>query len=459
MQLRQVVEGLASRLGALSIPWTRRVKAVVGICITCVLFLLTGWYPHEDTHSRHSADRTTRSSWIRRGVDLSDPEAPFIRWPLARVCEETRWIPGLVFICDNNSGGIGNIRNYILTCIRYGIEAGATGLVMPQIESRSEQNLANLFRGYKPFDYFFDTNHFRRELTGSCPQITLYNDVESIPHANGTKVEKITPRDYGLRGGCSPKDLNRHSDLFGLRFHGWLSETQNLFAIPPVNTRHPRLIRFNWGVQWDYPVWKDGPEFANTFGGLLVFRRDILQLGKQVNQAMRQFTASYDRRRRFIGMHLRTENDILKFWTTYDTQSAAYIRAMMRGGFRAAYLATGNSTEAEKFKMLAARHNLQVVTKHDLIKSRPESAKLLKSLTWDQQALIDFIVLLYSDFFVGVSPSSFSINIAGKRHLKMEGIYARPWKVGKEGDGRSNLVGQYKSYWEDWLFMFDSLWP
>lgn len=74
---------------------------------------------------------------------------------------------------------------------------------------------------------------------------------------------------------------------------------------------------------------------------------------------------------------------------------------------------------------------------------------------------MDFVVLLHADWFVGASPSSFSINVALKRHLGGgEGLHTRPWRVGsEEGDGRSWLVGRYGNYWEDWLFMYDSLWP
>lgn len=40
--------------------------------------------------------------------------------------------PGLVFMCDNNFGGIGNIRNFIFTCVRYEFDAGATDIIPPK---------------------------------------------------------------------------------------------------------------------------------------------------------------------------------------------------------------------------------------------------------------------------------------------------------------------------------------
>jgi hypothetical protein len=398
-----------------------------------------------------------------RKIDLSDAEAPFIGWPLARVCGETEWTDGLVFICDNNSGGIGNIRNYILTCVRYAIEAGATGLVMPQIRTRSDKNLADIMQEYRGFDYFFDTDHFRTSLTTHCPRMTIYDNPWSIPDFKEPyRPEMITPRpEFGSRGGCDERDLNRHTDLFGVRFRQWLLDKAEQLDMPPTSLSQPRVIRLNWGVQLEYPVYRDGPEFAATFGGLLRFRKDILQLGRRTVEALRQFsstTGPVTATGRFAGFHLRTESDALSTWPSFENQSMAYLREAATRGFKVAYLATGNGTEAYKFTERAwSQHNMVVKTKHDLL-GHSEDLKALEALTWDQQALIDFIVLLASDFFVGVNPSSFSINVALKRHLQMEGLYTRPWKVGRE-DGRSLLVGRFERYWDDWLFMYDSIWP
>lgn len=395
-------------------------------------------------------------------VDLSKADAPFISWPLERVCNEsTTWAPGIVFVCDNNSGGIGNIRNYILTCFRYAIEAGATGIVLPQIRTRSEKDLSNLMLEYQGFDYFFDEEHFRQSLNTACPQITLYDSTDDIPHApDPYKAEKITPRNFGKRGGCDKRELNKHTGRFDKQFWEFIKNTTEEFHLPPPSFQTPRIIRFNWGVQWDWPVFRDGPEFVATYGGLLRFRKDILALGYRVVTYMRQFSDDQGGYRAFAGLHLRTESDALSRWPKFDEQSGAYLEQAAAMDFKAAYLATGNKTEARKLTTAAAeQYGMAVVTKHELLKDHPSDLEALEALTWDQQALIDFILLLECDYFLGVSPSSFSMNVAGKRHLKAEGLYTRPWRIGGDGDGRSWLIGSYEKYWEDWLFMFESLWP
>ncbi|KAI0892736.1 hypothetical protein F4806DRAFT_479031 [Annulohypoxylon nitens] len=391
-------------------------------------------------------------------VDLSAPDAPFVGWPLQRVCNEATWVQGLIFICDNNSGGVGNIRNYIHTCIRYGLEAGATGFVMPKIRKRNETDLADLFTDYLPFNYMFDEKHFKYAFSTNCPQITIYDDIKDIPGV-GSKpnIEHITPKKFGNREGCDFRDQNRHTDRFGDRFRKWLNDSKG-GQRPPSQTR-PRLIRFNWGVLWDWQIYRDGPEFANTFGNILRFNDQILRLGKTTLKRMHAYAeANGVKNGRFLGVHLRTESDALGFWPSYNTQTEAYLKQATARGFEVAYIATGDSLEAQNFAGAAIEMaQMRVVTKADLLDD--EDLDELDSLSWDQQGLIDLIVLLGSDYFVGAMPSSFSIYTAMKRHLRTEGLYTRPYKVGTEGDGLSYLVGNYEKYWEGWLYMWDGMWP
>lgn len=394
-------------------------------------------------------------------IDLSDPDAPFVGWPLRRVCDETTYTDGLVYICDNNSGGIGNVRNYIQTCLRYAIEAGATGLVVPKIRKRSESDLADLFTSYLPLSYMFDEEHFKDAWRTYCPRMKLYENVIDVPNYPKTldgrpRIEEIAPKDYGNRKGCDWKDQNRHTDRFGDTFRSWLGNATN--GVPP-SREHPRLIRFKWGVLWDWQIWKDGPEFATTFGHVLRFNSQIRDLGRTALANMRSFARNQGAKGgEFLGVHLRTENDAMNFWPVYDVQAQGYLRKAQEGKYRSSYLATGNITEAYKFEKQAMDvAKMKVLTKQDLLTGNDLEA--LNALTWDQQGLVDFIVLLGSTYFVGTMPSSFSVYMTLKRHLKTGGLYTRPYKAGTDGDGYSYLVGRYEQYWEDWLFMFDGMWP
>ncbi|KAI0404528.1 hypothetical protein F4802DRAFT_220322 [Xylaria palmicola] len=390
-------------------------------------------------------------------VDLSQPDAPFVGWPLKRLCDETTWVEGLVYICDNNSGGIGNIRNYIQTCIRYALEAGATGLTIPQIRKRSERDLADLFTDFLPFSYMFDEQHFRDAFNTNCPQITLYDNITDIPGVGeAPKINKITPKDFGNRESCDPWDQNRHTDRFGPTFRRWLQNEKHGHA---PTKEHPRLIRFNWGVLFDWQIYRDGPELAATFGGILKLDDKFLRLGKKTLEKMQAFArADGAKDGAFLGIHLRTESDALGFWPHYDMQSETYMEQARKLGYQTAYLATGNLTEADKFIDGAIEMaQMRIVTKTDLLSD--DELDELEALSWDQQGLIDYVVLLGSEFFMGVQPSSFSVHVAMKRHLRTGGLYTRPYKTGTEGDGLSYIVGNYDKYWGNWLFLWDGMWP
>jgi hypothetical protein len=446
----------------------RRNITIPTICIVLLLAVWSirlpgglGWASSENAQ-KGPPKSVSGPSTEHTAVDLSDPDAPYIGWPLQRVCAETTYVPGLVYICDNNSGGIGNIRNYIQTCLRYALDAGATGLVVPRIRKRSDSDLAELFTEYLPFSYMFDEEHFVNAFETNCPNIKIYRKINDIPNApkndkGEIDVQEIVPKDYGDRGGCDWKDQNRHTDRYGDRFRAWLNKSEN--GTPP-SKEHPRLFRFKWGVLWDWPIWRDGPEFATTFGHILKFNKEILRLGRTAVSNMHFYakTTGGASEGDFLGVHLRTESDAMGFWPTYDTQASGYLRKAKEQEFKVAYLATGNATEAEKFEAEAKESaDMLVVTKQDLLVGKDLDS--LNSMTWDQQGLVDFVVLLASTYFVGTMPSSFSVYMTMKRHLKTGGLYTRPYKSGTEGDGLSFLVGRYEQYWEDWLFMFDGMWP
>ncbi|CAK7211834.1 hypothetical protein SEUCBS140593_001298 [Sporothrix eucalyptigena] len=436
-------------------PSRLRLAYIYSVAAILVLLLFVSLH---ESGRLPSISRLTTSAG--RHTDLSLPDAPFVSWPLVRLCQNTKWTPGIVFACNNNSGGIGNIRNFVLTCLRYAIAAGATGFVLPQIETRSEKDLAHLFGGRQPFSYFFDTVHFTRNLQEACPAITVYDDIESIPHLVDRRAEPLQPKGLGLRRGCDERDLNRHTDMFRTKFDEMVEQSAQEFHLSSVTARHPRLFQPVWGVQWEWPVAKDGPAFTNTFGGLLRLREDILELGKETIAVMTKIAEGGQ----FAGAHLRTESDALSFWPTFEKQTAEFMKTLSEKKLVSIYIATGNATEAAKFQLQAERRGSRVWTKDKLLQQQPTLQQRLQALTWDQQALVDLIVLLNCNFFLGVSPSSFSMTIAAKRHLAMEDgnggiVYTQPWPVNNQGDARSRLVGNYSHYWDDWLFMYDALWP
>lgn len=51
-------------------------------------------------------------------------DGPFDPVPIQEVCANKTWNDNLTIVCGAPQGGIGNVRNVFLTCVRYAIEAG-----------------------------------------------------------------------------------------------------------------------------------------------------------------------------------------------------------------------------------------------------------------------------------------------------------------------------------------------
>jgi hypothetical protein len=389
-----------------------------------------------------------------------DFNGEYVGWPLERVCNETKYQPGLVFMCDNNSGGVGNIRNFILTCVRYAIDAGATGIILPKIQRRSETDLANIFTtSLQPFEYFFDEEHFRYALGTHCPRLTIYNETVDIPNSqNKTEIKDFYPKDLNSPDGGDTRGRNRHLDMFRTKLDKWLSGTNRA---PKVEK--PLTIRFKWATFFEWSAYRDGPEFAATFGDVLRIRKDIAELAAVTLAKMSKFAGSDPYAEEvptlkapYLGVHLRSESDALDFWPDFHTQTNGYLEAANDTNLRHAYLACGNATESKRFADEAWNQlQLKVTSKLDLLNG--DDLKRLQALSWDQQALVDFLVLSKSTHFTGCSFSSFAMNIAYKRHLMTGGIMTRQWK--SPGDAYSTLVGRSDKWWGDWMFMYECMWP
>lgn len=56
-------------------------------------------------------------------------DGPMNLAPLTELCSATDWQPGLIVKCQPVPGGIGNIRNMFLNCIRFALEAGGSSFV------------------------------------------------------------------------------------------------------------------------------------------------------------------------------------------------------------------------------------------------------------------------------------------------------------------------------------------
>jgi hypothetical protein len=123
----------------------------------------------------------------------------------------------------------------------------------------------------------------------------------------------------------------------------------------------------------------------------------------------------------YFGVHLRTERDSQQGWppskyeySKYKTQSRFYLEQAVSSGSHVIYAASGDVSQLSRFSEDAKTYNLSVTTKQDLLQG--DDRQELEAMTFDQQALVDWLILLKSSDFAGVGHSSFAWNIALWRH-------------------------------------------
>ncbi|TVY18690.1 hypothetical protein LARI1_G002900 [Lachnellula arida] len=315
------------------------------------------------------------------------------------ICDATQWNESVVFTCDESPGGVGNVRNSILNCVRYAISAGAS-LVVPSIVMRSE-DISVMRTGVKT-----DLSYISKD------------DIKNFE--NASDMIPLIPEalvDYIPRTGLAEPQAWRGT------FYTWLEQ----YSTP--NITGPFIVGLDRSYL-QYPIYSDGEGFALSFGNILKFRSDVRilatkvlhNIGKKYALALNLTQPTLPNA--FFGVHLRTEIDSQKAWPTgdwkyskYETQAQLYLEQAPRSNPAVVYVASGNLSEVAKFAADVSQmpQNLTTITKFDMLERKEREE--LEAFTWDQQALVDFLVMLKASDFAGIGHSSFAWNIALKRHV------------------------------------------
>ncbi|EJT73255.1 hypothetical protein GGTG_10102 [Gaeumannomyces tritici R3-111a-1] len=371
-------------------------------------------------------------------------DGPFDGKPIEAMCASKTWNRDWILQCDAVPEGVGTVRNGHLQCIRLAIELGASGLILPEIIQRSEHDIAKAVPNSKgpvrgvSLDYFFDKEHLTTSLGRLCPQMKLYssiNDLANVPSVlNGIKLE--IPKAFASKAvvpislvhGTVVADVQKLSQA--VRAHIKSKDDAKL---------RPLKMQLPWAAFW-YPVASDPPEFVASFGRLLRVRADARRLAAETLFALRaSYGLDLDPRRArpsgsgpetggaltksFMGVRLRTDRDIqVKSppWPSYVDQAPHFLGLMAERKAPVMYLAQGASAANEtSLKARGEDLGATVVTKWDLLEGAGLQAEVqaLHALSWDQQSLVDYEVMLRAGLVAGIAHSSFAWNLAARRRV------------------------------------------
>ena len=205
----------------------------------------------------------------------------------------------------------------------------------------------------------------------------------------------------------------------------------------------------------------DGVQFANSFGRILKFNSAITSLATAVLSEMHsQFPSTTDKHGPlydYFGVHLRTESDGLYWWPDATTQEREALDRIKLHDPEYVYVATTDVDSAARFAaMVDEQTSAKMLNKTMLLKGKQLDE--LTAMTWDQQGMVDYLVLLLSRHFVAMSSSSFAMNLAIRRHLLDKGVDTLLWRG--MNDSRTFLHGPRQSYKRNWIYFIEAaMWP
>jgi len=207
-------------------------------------------------------------------------------------------------------------------------------------------------------------------------------------------------------------------------------------------------------MEWPPKNELDTEAFREQFSFLLPFNDGVEQLASKIVSRLRNKLKHAANKNStgfvqgYMGAHLRTEQDASDAkWLDFQSQTSAFLSMARERDLKYIYCATGNETEFMNFQRIAGQAEIVVLSKWMVLTN--EERKQLKRMTFDQQGIVDFLVLLKSQFMSGITSSGFSAQLKTRREY-----------FAKKKDPKVNVetIGKFLESESNWQPYLEMLW-
>ncbi|KFY88361.1 hypothetical protein V500_06360 [Pseudogymnoascus sp. VKM F-4518 (FW-2643)] len=371
---------------------------------------------------------------------------PFVESNVLKdMCNSVEWSNNLIFTCEENSGNVADVRNSILNCLRFTIAAGGR-LVTPRIiiPNTNETSTTDSTVSRAEFGYMFDLHHFLMSLHLSCPQLSIYKDVDVIP-PRAWMHNPLSLRPEDLQSPFPPTGIPS-PETWGAEFRKWL-KNQTATRVPTRGIMVVNLAR----SPPVYPISSDEASLAHEFGAFLKIQPDARRLATSAFHALIDKynidAADSDAiaENAYLGAYLGSKHAAMDVSVSDAIHSSTVLPQRILNETLAAdlgviYLASTDPSSDERLAAAASPLGIRVATKLGLLPSRDAAA--LQALAPEQQALVDYLVLGRASRFMGVGGDAFGWSVA----LGRGGMWRRDGGEGMEGelmrDSLSRIYGE-----------------